>query len=192
MNTLTRPQQDRRTTYSRYRGNRRSGGRGRGRGTLQNQKVNAQLRGNESSVIMLHHPSECPSRDQFVIFKQELEQYILKNFTYPDDIVCVIKDMKDPTKEIMKQIPRKTKLLREFGALPNMTDDELDEIKEAVTDLYTQDMKLYTTRKQSLRQNMVKLYGIIWGNCTHALQTKIAAVVDYEEKSKEYDCLWLV
>ena len=72
-------------------------------------------------MITLHHPSERPSRDQFVIFKQELEQYILKKFTYPDDIVCVIKDMKDPTKEIMKQIPRKNKLLKEFGSLPNMT-----------------------------------------------------------------------
>ena len=163
----------------RYRGNRRSGGRGRGRGTPQSTRIYPPQRGNEAELIVLSHPSERPSRDQFVVFKHELEQYILKHFTYPDDIVCVIKDMKDPTKQMLGQLPRKSKLTEEFGSLDVMGEDEMEEINEAIKDLYLQDMKLYTTRKQALRHNMVKLYGIIWGNCSHALQTELAAIKGY-------------
>ena len=66
----------------------------------------------------------------------------------------------------------RSKLTKEFGALEAVSEEDLEEINEAVHDLYIQDMKLYTTRKQTLRQNMVKLYGVVWGNCTHALQTE--------------------
>ena len=40
-------------------------------------------------------------------------------------------------------------------------------------------------------QNVVNVYGVVWGNCTHALQTKIQSNSKYMDKSANSNYSWL-
>ena len=50
-----------------------------------------------------------------------------------------------------------------------------DEEKQALKDAYKEEMKQFVARKGMLRTNLMKAYGIIWGQCTKALRAKLEA-----------------
>ena len=39
---------------------------------------------------------------------------------------------------------------------------------------------------------MIKLYGIIWGKCSHALQSEAMINTKYEDMPDKYKCFWLM
>ena len=39
---------------------------------------------------------------------------------------------------------------------------------------------------------MEKLYGLLWGQCSSALQATIKGISEYEEKSDDFDPIWLL
>mgnify|MGYP003321274356 CR=1 FL=1 len=43
-----------------------------------------------------------------------------------------------------------------------------------------------------LKSNMVKVYGLVWGQCSAALQSYIKGLDSYEDKSDGFDVLWLL
>ena len=49
--------------------------------------------------------SKGPRRDQFIQFQSELEQFVLKTLSGPDDIAVLIKNLEDPSKTLRKQMP---------------------------------------------------------------------------------------
>ena len=59
-----------------------------------------------NDITILMSTSEDPRRDQFIQFQLELEQCILKEFTSPDDIANIVKDLEGPSDNLNKQIPR--------------------------------------------------------------------------------------
>ena len=69
-------------------------------------------RGETEEVVLLRHPSEKPKKDQFIVFQQELEQYVIKNFDEAKDIIPLIRDMEDPTRTLILDIPRKTEMTK--------------------------------------------------------------------------------
>ena len=149
----------------------RGGGGGRGSGSEQQPAQRDTLpRGATPEVITLLHLSERPKKDQFLVFQQDLEQYVIKTFTYPEDVVKLVRDMTDPLTELIKDIPRKQDLDDEFG-LTTLSETKKAAFTEPINDLYTQNIKLFAVRRQGVKHNMIKLYGVIWGNCSHPLQT---------------------
>ena len=43
-----------------------------------------------------------------------------------------------------------------------------------------------------LRSNIEKLYGLLWGQCSSALQATIKGTSEYEDKSDDFDTIWLL
>ena len=39
---------------------------------------------------------------------------------------------------------------------------------------------------------MEKVFGILWGQCSFALQVKIKGLRQYEDRSSDLDVLWLI
>jgi len=50
-------------------------------------------------------------------------------------------------------------------------------------------MKLFAVRRQGVKHNMVKLYCVIWVNCTHPLQTEVTSIQEYDTNKKTFNCL---
>ena len=111
--------------------------------------------------------------------------------TYPEDVVKLVRDIQDPLQNLIKEIPKKSDLVEEFG-FSELTEDEKKAYEEPIKDLYAQNMKLFAVKRQGVKHNVVKLYGIIWGNCSHSLQTELASIEGYEDKHKSFNSLWLM
>ena len=43
-----------------------------------------------------------------------------------------------------------------------------------------------------MRSNIEKLYGLLWGQCSSALQATIKGTSEYEDKSDDFDTIWLL
>ena len=71
-----------------------------------------------------------------------------------------------------------------------MTETEQEDSLEV--DIYKEKVKVYVSGLSHLSRNIEKVYGIVWGQCSSALQAKIKSVSGYHEKSSTLDCLWLL
>ena len=72
----------------------------------------------------------------------------------------------------------------------NLPDDKKDDNLEK--DIYKEKVKLYVSGISLLSRNQEKVFGIIWGQCSAALQSKIKSLADYNIKSSEINPLWLL
>ena len=50
----------------------------------------------------------------------------------------------------------------------------------------------YIKLERKIKNNVRKLYGFIWGQCTPSLQTSVKHLAEYKEKSNDYDVIWLL
>jgi len=53
-------------------------------------------------------------------------------------------------------------------------------------------LKIYAKKTDALEQNLIAVHTIIRGQTSPAMQTKIKSVKDYETKTDNHDCLWLL
>ena len=53
-------------------------------------------------------------------------------------------------------------------------------------------LKAYVDRVNVLKENCVKVYGLIWGQCTNALQAVIKGDDDYRHNANSHDLIWLL
>ena len=65
-------------------------------------------------------------------------------------------------------------------------------LKKSLDSLYKEEMKLFASRRNVLRQNQIKLWGVIWGQCSPALQTEIKGNEDFSSEMVKYDMVWLL
>ena len=153
------------------------------------------MKGMNNDITILKSTSEGPRKDQFIQFQLELEQYILKEFTSPDDIANIVKDLEDPSDNLNKQMTRIENIKNQIdsqGLDPDVDKEEIKLMKQSIKELYQQEMRLYAGRKQQLRSNKSKLFGTIWSQCTSTIQSELVNLKNYNEKRKNYDCLWLL
>ena len=72
-------------------------------------------------------------------------------------------------------------------------EDGMDEaFKESLGFLYKEKMKLFASRRNVLRQNQIKLWGVIWGQCSPTLKTEIKGNDDFSGEMVKYDTVWLL
>ena len=57
--------------------------------------------------------------------------------------------------------------------------------------IQTEDIKKNVKKMSTLRQNIIKLYGIIWGHCSSVLQREMERDSEYITKYLTYNCIWL-
>ena len=95
------------------------------------------------------------------------------------DLIPLFKDMVDPeTKFKSKRKPIKLDEAQK--------DDELEK------DIYKEHVKVYVAGLTLLTRNQEKVFGIIWGQCSAALQSKLKSLAEYEDRSSSLDSLWLL
>lgn len=157
------------------------------------QSVDTKFKGKVETLASLGMRDE-KKVDTFLQFQKEVYEYVLANYKYPSDIAYLVKELKSPMKKLMKDMPSLNKLKETWGLDPNAitysTDEQaiIDDLKE----LLGPERKTFVDRKSILTQNMAKLFGLIWGQCTPKLREDIMGNVDYNTKATEYDCLWLM
>ena len=72
-----------------------------------------------------------------------------------------------------------------------LTKEEQDVIVE-LKELLSTERKSFISRKATLQSNFPKLFGLIWGQCTLALQQDLRNLPKYKESYESRDCLWLL
>ena len=114
-------------------------------------------------------------------FCEKLLNYVTATFTKGNDLHCVIKENKCPIKNIEDEVPKST-------LNPNATAAE----KEVEKYILQEKVKRYINRLELVRDNMKKLYAVVWGQCTTSLQSMIRGNKDFEDKYECKDCIWLL
>ena len=161
------------------------------RNARNNQRATGpRFKGAVETLATLGTRAERQDKDQFIRFQEDLKNYVMREFKQPQDIVVVIKDLKDPAQVLRDNIPKMSKMLEEFGLdETNKLDEENADTFEAVKELFKQAMGTFSKRRDQLNQNQTKLYGTVWGQCSPALQSKVIGDLEYKAKAKEYACL---
>jgi len=125
--------------------------------------------------------------DSFIVFQQDIHDYVISNFNYASNIAPLIKNVSDPMKLLMRHIPTKKKLKVQAGIDPTADESKLipdeKEITDDINEIMTSERKLFSTRRNILFQNITKLYGVVWGQCTPSLQEDIRGLKDWKEES---------
>ena len=89
----------------------------------------------------------------------------------------IFKKLQDP----IKSMERKHK--------PKSLEDTADQIEK---ESQRERIKQFVPREYLLRSNMEKLHGILWGQCSSAIQATIKGINEYEDKSDDFDPIWLL
>ena len=114
----------------------------------------------------------------------------MTNFKNPADIIVAVKGITDPLKPLMKDIPKQSDLVKEMEL--SADDQKDDALMESIQKLHMEEMKVFAARRSVAKQNKTKLYGVIWGQCSPALQSELMGEPDFKEKSSAFDCIWLL
>ena len=88
-------------------------------------------------------------------------------------------------------MPTISKLKTEWGIDSSLASysQEQQEIIDELQELLGPERKAFVDRKSVLKQNISKLYGQVWGQCTPKLKDDICGLNDYPDKSKDYYCV---
>ena len=73
----------------------------------------------------------------------------------------------------------------------NREDEDSDE-DEVMKAIMQQRIKLFVNREAELHKNMLKMYGLIKGQCSHSLSAVLKQESDFETKNAKHDVLWLL
>jgi len=112
--------------------------------------------------------------DNFNNTTEAIMEYFLRDYTYGLDVVVSLENYKE--KDFTPNMPVK-----------NIPEGLSKETKESLELAFDGEMKQYIKRKGMLEANLIKAYGIIWGQCTKTLRAKIEARKDWNtgtEKEK--------
>ena len=101
-----------------------------------------------------------------------LGQYINKYLKYPDDMEPVYTRMEEP----------------------EIKEDNIGEIanEEVRVEAIKQMAKEFIEKRRVTKDNLRKLFAVIWGQCSDPMQTKLQAITDFKKKQKESACGWML
>ena len=143
--------------------------------------VERNFQGKEPSIgsVMGLRSKRIDKKTTFDLFRKDLANYIDRTFDEAADVVDFVKYMEDPTVD--------------FENLYKPVSKTEDELKDPVTkSLQDQEVKMYLARKNKLRQNKNKIWGLLIGQCSAALASVIEHKSEYRRKDKANDVLWLL
>jgi hypothetical protein len=126
----------------------------------------------KNNVFQCH--GESTDKQQFMKTVGVLGEHINKTFTYPQDVASICKSF------VMKMLD-----------VPSELSDE-DYKKPGKRMIWENGVKTYMKRVDLLKSNTLAIYAIVWGQSSPTMQSKIQSLTDYEQKSSEGDCIWLL
>ena len=83
-------------------------------------------------------------------------------------------------------------LANEMPVKPEVFEDTNPSIVEAEKEVFKEEIKQFVQRKLTLRRNMQKAFGLIWGQCSNQLQEYMKGLSEYEDNSSIADVIWLL
>ena len=142
------------------------------------QPYNWKGNNEDVGVIMTLRSERYKNKVLFSTFTDKLKKYVTQNFDHANDMVTILDKHKDPVTAINALQPE------------DLTEEE--QKSEVSKMIQKEKVRNHMDRLTKLDNNKMKLYGVIWGQCTTALQEVIKSSTDYEEKDLEFDCIWLL
>lgn len=127
----------------------------------------------KGNVFQCH--GESLNKQQFLKTLGVLEEHINKTLKHSKDVMSICK-----TLEVV-----------ELTQPENLTKEEHDNDmgKRLMWEL---SIKTYMRRMDTMADNIITIYSIVWGQCSPMMQSKIASLDGYKAKSDESDCVWLI
>ena len=191
----TRP--DTRSDTRSDRNNNRNRNNGGGGNAFRNFK------GQITELPALGTRAESPNQNTGSFIKK-LANYILVNFKSPGVLSRAVAELEDPHALIRNQVPNLTNIMNYLGIVQaEAADGETVEqgearmgrnrmLMEPAQSLYSQEMSQFAKKRDLLKENMAKLWGIIFGQCTKALVESLRAEADFEQEQEDYNAIWLL
>ena len=164
---------------------------------LDRQGGNRQRSNNINPTNAANLEGDCPSLsavlglrverlNKKLPFHQFTEKVYFHAFsTYKDggDLHPLFFDFDDPLNSLVTKH-------RPINPEPISNEDE--SIDEVDPEIYKEEIKQFIQRKLNLQRNTEKAYGLIWGQCSAALQAFIKGLSEYEEHAACFDTIWLL
>ena len=94
---------------------------------------------------------KAPSYENYL---EKISTYVISNFKDGGDLKPLFRRMVDPTDNLHKK------------KKPSTPDTDADTVD---WDIYREEVKEYVGRESSLRRNMEKTFGLLWGQCSSSL-----------------------
>ena len=98
-------------------------------------------------------------KDQYKNFSKKLKQYILRELHNPEDIIVLVRYLKYPTTI--------------FNTSRPLTLSEENKKDLIMVMIQTEGIKQSVKKSSTLRQKIIKLFGLIWGQCYPELQREL-------------------
>lgn len=160
------------------RGGRGGRGNGGGRGQAHlNKGKKTKFKGSFDQLMdgnVFQLPEESNDRMEFETTRAKLKE--IASTTYVDSYAG--------TAPLFQDVMGEPKMIA-----PTKPSKEADEDDKA---LYLIDFKEYGKSTATMRKHLISLYTIIWGQVSTAMKTKIQSISEYEQRSRDHDCLWVL
>ena len=132
----------------------------------------------EIGVILTLKNERFSNKVVFSTFVDKMKNYVLTHFNNGKDMVPILEALKDPESDVKADEPK------------DLTDDEKkSDVKKWMKQ---EEVKLHIKRINSLETNKEKLYALIWGQSSHALQEVVKGDDNFDIKEEFFDCIWLL
>ena len=149
-------------------------------------------KGSGHSLPVLKTKSEASQNpEQFALFMEAITTYVGTSFQEAADLDPLLSDpFNDPMPSLLNAIPSKKRIILEFGY--ESEDDVEKDMMESITTLFKENMKIFSHRQRIMRNNVNRLYELIWGQCSDALKAEVKGHQAYPKKKEDRDTMWLL
>jgi hypothetical protein len=124
------------------------------------------------NVFQCH--GESTDKQQLLKTIGVLGEHINKTCTYPQDVSSVCKSFK----------------IVSLVQPADLSEDDYKKMGKKM--IWEALMKTYMKRVNLLEGNTRAIYAIVWGQYSPMMQSKLESLKNYEAKSDECDCIWLI
>ena len=118
--------------------------------------------------------TESRTQGSFKVFQEKLVEYIMEKYDHPRDIAPIVRDLEDMDLE------------------QHEPSDPAANASTTKEKMHREKLKRHLNRVEAFEDNKMRVYGLVWGQCTAALQAELRGVQGFKEKDPAYDCLWLL
>ena len=118
-------------------------------------------------------------KTNFDLFREKLDNYAMRTFNKPGDVVAIVRDMEDPRSTFKnKHIPK------------DLTEDQ--ENSWVQKSIQEKNIKVFVFIEMKIQSNLQRIYGLIWVQCTYYLQYLIQNYEACDNKQIYFDFVWLL
>ena len=132
----------------------------------------------EIGVVAALRTEIIPKKAPFSVFTEKVADHVITTMKYGSDVEDCIRKMQDP----------------KVGFSAKYKPEPLTDQDPSFDDrlLQQERIKAFVARENVLRDNITKIYGLVWRQCTSALQAVIKGDEEFSSKTSGHDLIWLL